>query len=56
MHSVIEWISGICLILTYREVTKDHYWRWLSLGMLPTLLIVMCAFAGYFFENIPFLN
>ncbi|XTZ20777.1 MAG: hypothetical protein ACQZ3M_00575 [cyanobacterium endosymbiont of Rhopalodia fuxianensis] len=24
--------------------------------MLPTLLIVMCAFAGYFFENIPFLN
>ncbi|XTZ12961.1 MAG: hypothetical protein ACP8RL_00530 [cyanobacterium endosymbiont of Rhopalodia inflata] len=24
--------------------------------MLPTLLIAMCAFAGYFFKNIPFLN
>ncbi|MGK7933122.1 MAG: DUF2499 domain-containing protein [Microcystaceae cyanobacterium] len=52
ISSVIEWIAAIWFIWRYGEVTGDHSWKGLALGMLPALVSAMCACMWHFFDNL----
>ncbi len=56
ISSVIEWIAAIWFIWLYAEVKRDRAWRWLSIGMLPSLVSAMCACTWHFFDNAPSLE
>ena len=56
ISSVVEWITAIFLVWRFATVRNLPAWRWLSWGMLPSLVSAMCACTWHFFDNTPTLE
>ena len=56
VSSVVEWIAAIWFIWLYAEASGLEAWKWLSFGLLPSLISAMCACTWHFFDNAPALD
>jgi peptidoglycan/LPS O-acetylase OafA/YrhL len=53
ISSVLEWMAAIWFVWLFAMVTQRPVWRWLAIGMLPSLISAMAACTWHFFDNDP---
>jgi peptidoglycan/LPS O-acetylase OafA/YrhL len=53
ISSVLEWMAAIWFVWLFAMVTQRPVWRWLAIGMLPSLISAMSACTWHFFDNDP---
>ena len=51
ISSVIEWIFTIFVINKISEYKKYNLFFWLSLAMVPNLIVAMCAITWHIYDN-----
>ena len=51
ISSVIEWIFTIFVIYKISTYKKYNLFFWLSLAMVPNLIVAMCAITWHIYDN-----